>query len=169
MAPVASEKTIPQDQAFLDLLEVAKHTLTITQNKSFYIKPLKTGMEVLSVDDGTNQMKNMIVLYQRHPLADKIDQIACSAYEKARHSRNYEIEDKADLDHVKRLQKDALKSLDTLIIMMQLAKAVFHLSAKKFEHWTGIVLKAESSYREYCMAVQKAQLRKISPDRQECR
>lgn len=160
MAPVASQKTIPQDQAFLDILEVVRYTLTITQGKSFYVKPLKTNAEeVLSTNEELNQLlKNSNILCQRHPLADRIDKIAISIYEKAWHSHNYFVESKADFDQMRRVQKDAIKCFDDLLCIMQIAKVVFHLSVRRLYYWISLVLKAEATYQKYCTAVQEAQL-----------
>lgn len=146
MSVVASMKGVPDCQAFLDIIALVDYTLTITQSRVFYIKPPKAQMELINADEDENSLpKQFCILVQRHPLAERLDSLVLDIYQSARCStrktKSAELEKRRKL-----MREDVVNSFDDLLWLMQMAKAVFHLKPRRLEYWTGLVLKAESSF-----------------------
>lgn len=151
MSVYASMKEVPHDQAFLDIVNLVKYTLTITQSKVFYIKPPTAQTELISTDgDKTCLPKQFCIAVQRHPLAERLDALVLDIYQSAWHSWKDMTTPEARRKQYL-LREEVICSFDDLLWLMQMAKAVFHLKPRRLEYWTGLVLKAEGSFTDLCL------------------
>lgn len=155
MPPPKSERSQPKLKAILVALDMAKHTLQLTQGKAFWLQPpesvrnqLLTKTEAALKDAMGEDAKltvSLLPAFQRHPLAERIDNIAIGIVELAWNANNVNVSRGRDSWELRsQKQREAIRKHNDLLFVMQLAKRVFHLSARKMDFWVGLVLQSEA-------------------------
>lgn len=125
MAVPAGERGHGKFEVLVKAQELAAYTLKITKNKKVFLPEYQTA------------------------LTDDIIRMAKDIYIKAWTANNIRVTDEQGWNDRKKLQEEAAQCCNNLLALIQLAKPVYHLSAKRVEYWGRKTIEVRKELRDW--------------------
>lgn len=124
MSVVKSKRSIPNQQEFLDVDNLLRHTLKVTSNENIFL-PCYKG------------------------LTDEIVRTAVTIYTKCFEAYNIRIRrDDYYINSINlrtELQRDAILECKNFLNLLNVAYSIYHLRGQKVDYWASLAIKARTS------------------------
>lgn len=126
MSVVTGDRTQGKLKVLLDTAELVKYTLSVIKNEKVFPKSY------------------------RWLLSQKIADEAVDAYTCIRRANAINVKTHKDFEQRRSQQVKAYTHLEALIGLVDIAFNILPIEGKRIEHWTGLVLTAENSLKNWC-------------------